>query len=160
MKKPKSADNTVHPTTAHGPVAAASASKVSPAPPRKLSRLKKTFFALIAVCLFFGLIEFLLAIVFWLGIIPDRRTPTFGNHDREMYLYSNYPANPDEYIKIAVFGGSAAAGEYAWRSFDTIVELELTNRFPSQKLYIKNYARSGYPFHRHQAEYVKILIEK
>ncbi len=160
MKIPKSEDGGEKPATAAGPAAGDSAEKVPLASFRTLPCWKKTFFALITVCLFFGLLELLLVYVFWLCDTSDQKMLTGGGRDSRRRAYSDYPARPEEYIKIAVFGGSAAEGAYAWRAFDRVVEHELKQRFPNQRFYIKNHAQSGYPFHRHQAEHVKMLIEK
>ena len=75
-------------------------------------------------------------------------------------LYPEYPGDPDRYAKIAVFGGSTAAGHHSTRGFSDMIEYELRKRFPQRPVFLKNYALPGYPFHRHQAEYVKLLIDK
>jgi len=64
------------------------------------------------------------------------------------------------YFKIAIFGGSSAAGYNAERGFAEILKYELGKRYPNQRFCIKNYARSGQPFHRHQAEILKAVIDK
>lgn len=130
------------------------------APHRKLRCWKKAVFAVVAVCLFFGAVELLLGLVFRLSASSDQGVRTSPSRDAPPRPTSDYPANPDEYIKVAVFGGSAAAGAYASRSFIQIVAHEFYRRFPNQKFYFKNYAQVGYPFHRHQAEHVKLLIDK
>lgn len=73
---------------------------------------------------------------------------------------STYPAQPSEYIKVAIFGGSAAAATYSPRGVHDLLAFELNERFPSKKIYVKNYASHGEPFHRHQAEYAKRLVSK
>jgi tetratricopeptide (TPR) repeat protein len=115
---------------------------------------KTTVFALLAACLFFVGSELL---VRWFGD-PAPRSPHLDGTPAQRN--NQYPDNPDEYVKIAVFGGSASEGAYSPRAFDRIIEHELAQRFPDRKVYVRNYAQSGYPFHRHQAEYVKLLIDK
>ena len=73
---------------------------------------------------------------------------------------STYPKSPDEYVKIAIFGGSAAAGTYSPRGLHDILEYELKKRYPDKRFYVKNYASHGEPFHHHQAEYAKRLVNK
>ena len=71
-----------------------------------------------------------------------------------------YPQHPGEWLKIAVFGGSTAAGDHSTRAFSSVIEHDLKRQYPDRKIFVKNYARPGYPFHRHQAEYVKLLIDE
>ena len=73
---------------------------------------------------------------------------------------STYPKHPNEFVKIAVFGGSAAAATYSPRGIDDLLDFELRARFPDRQFYVKNYASHGEPFHRHQAEYAKRLVGK
>ena len=70
-----------------------------------------------------------------------------------------YPTDPAAYVKIAVFGSSAAAGYNAERGFTEILTYELNQRYPRLKFYVKNYARNGYPFHRHEAELLKKVMK-
>ena len=71
-----------------------------------------------------------------------------------------YPGNPGQYLKIAVFGGSAAQGAFVPRAFDEVLQYELMQRYPDQQFFVRNYAMHGFPFHRHQAEWAKMLIDK
>ncbi|MBU0756592.1 MAG: tetratricopeptide repeat protein [Nanoarchaeota archaeon] len=73
---------------------------------------------------------------------------------------SDYPAHPDEYVKIAVFGCSATAGWASEKPFATILEYDLKQTYPDLNIYIKNYAETGHPFHRHQAELMKSVIDE
>ncbi len=71
-----------------------------------------------------------------------------------------YPASPDDFYKVAIFGGSSAEGTYCPLGFESFLEYELRRRYPNRKFHIQNYARHGEPFHRHQAEYAKRLVDK
>lgn len=71
-----------------------------------------------------------------------------------------YPAGPQNYIKIAVFGGSEAAGYNSEVGFTEILEYELKKRYPNLKFFIKNYAANSCTFHRSQAEVLKSVISK
>ncbi|MFC1804814.1 hypothetical protein ACFLZ3_03190 [Candidatus Omnitrophota bacterium] len=66
----------------------------------------------------------------------------------------------EDFFKIAVFGGSAAQGYPLGKNFSDIIEYELKKRYPHREIFVKNYARTAYPFHRHQAELLKALIDK
>ena len=70
-----------------------------------------------------------------------------------------YLDEPEEYLKIAIFGGSSAAGYSSERGFADILEYRLETEFPQVKTFIKNYAQPGYPFHLHQAEALKAVID-
>ena len=70
-----------------------------------------------------------------------------------------YPDNPAEYVKIAVFGESAAAGWGAERNFTHIINYELKKNCPNLKFYVKNYAECGATFHGGQAEALKSVID-
>jgi tetratricopeptide (TPR) repeat protein len=74
-------------------------------------------------------------------------------------ITGDYPAIPGECLKIAVFGGSAANGYNSERSFTELISYELRQHFPNRRFYIRNFARNGHPFHRHQAEFVKAQID-
>ena len=69
-----------------------------------------------------------------------------------------YLDNPEDYFKVAIFGGSSAAGYNSERGFADIIRFELHSRYPRLKIFIKNYAQPGYPFHRHEAEALKAVI--
>lgn len=104
------------------------------------------------------LLEFSLMLAY--SITHNPKFSTLKSTKNYNHLISDYPHNPKEYVKIAIFGESAAAGYNAERGFTEILDYELKTRFPSLKFYIKNYAQPGYPFHRHQAEVVKAVIDK
>ena len=76
-------------------------------------------------------------------------------------LYSrDHPKDPDNYIKIATFGGSAAAGYNSERGFETVLLHELSKRYSESKFYVKKYAQNGYPLYQQQAEILKYIILK
>jgi tetratricopeptide (TPR) repeat protein len=71
-----------------------------------------------------------------------------------------YPGNPAEYLKIAIFGGSAAAGWGSERGFAHIIDYELKKKCPDRKVYVRNYAECSATFHSGQAEILKSVIDK
>lgn len=116
----------------------------------KFGFFKKIFFYFF--CLLFLLVFFELFLFFTYKVTNNQKLNVIADN--------TYPRNPKNYIKIAIFGGSSAMGYGTERSFTDILEFELVRRYPKSKFYIKNYARSGYPFHRHQAEILKKVIDK
>jgi tetratricopeptide (TPR) repeat protein len=68
---------------------------------------------------------------------------------------SDYPSNPDDYIKIAIFGESAAQAYGAEKGFEAVLGYDLPKCYPNRKFYIRNYAHAGFTFHGHQAEIAK-----
>ena len=71
-----------------------------------------------------------------------------------------YPDNPGEYVKVAIFGESAAAGWGAERNFSHIIDYELKKNCPNLKFYVRNYAECSATFHGEQAEILKSVIDK
>lgn len=74
---------------------------------------------------------------------------------RKFSPLDSYPRRPEDYVKVAIFGESAAAGYGALRGFDIILKHELESRYPDRKFYFKNFAEAGYPFHGFEAEFLK-----
>ena len=72
---------------------------------------------------------------------------------------SQYPIFSKNFLKIGVFGGSAAAGYNAEINFSTILQHELrhANNF-RQKPLVMNFASSGMPFHDGQAKILKEFL--
>ena len=66
---------------------------------------------------------------------------------------------PDDVLKIALFGGSSAAGAFSVVGMGTVLSNQLPRSYPDLKFYSKNYARNGATFHRHQAEILKSVID-
>jgi hypothetical protein len=71
-----------------------------------------------------------------------------------------YPGNPADYLKIAIFGSSSAAGWASERSFAHILDYELKRKCPDRKFYVRNYAECSATFHRGQAEVLKSVIDE
>jgi len=67
---------------------------------------------------------------------------------------------PENVLKIALFGGSSAAGVYSEVAMDLVIKSELKRRYPGLEFYFKKLARSAEPFHRHQAELLKSVIDQ
>lgn len=106
---------------------------------------------IILVVSFFIAVELILTLVYHFTHSPSLMTTKVANP---------YPKKPEDYLKIAIFGGSAAAGYNSERGFDDILDYELKKRYPGLKFYIWNYAYTGQPFHRHQAEALKSVLSK
>ena len=71
------------------------------------------------------------------------------------------PADPPKIgLKIALFGGSSAYGAYSPVRMDQVIETELRRRYSGLKFHFSQYAASGAPFHRQQAELLKSVIDK
>ena len=73
---------------------------------------------------------------------------------------SDYPSSADDYVKIAIFGESAAQGHGAEKNFEAVLRDELPRCYPERKFYITNYARPGFTFHGHQAEIAQANIRR
>lgn len=86
------------------------------------------------------------------------------DHNRlENLIESQNLPDPDSFegsIKIAIFGGSSAAGVNSVRGFEDILRYEFSFNYPSMEIYIANYALQGATFHRGQAEIAKAVIDK
>lgn len=64
-----------------------------------------------------------------------------------------YPKHPEQYLKIAVFGGSAARGYNSERAFSDMLPSLLEGQVNGdKKVFVRNYAEDGRPFHRFEAE--------
>jgi hypothetical protein len=74
-------------------------------------------------------------------------------------FHGDYPSNPKDFLKVAVFGESSAQGFNADYGFANVLVYELKRR-SSRPPYLKNYAREGFPFHGYQAEIVKANIHR
>jgi tetratricopeptide (TPR) repeat protein len=72
----------------------------------------------------------------------------------------NTPNDKDDYLKIAIFGGSSAIGFGSEAHLGNILALELDWRYSDLNFHVANHAVVGYPFHRHQAELLKAYIEQ
>ncbi len=66
--------------------------------------------------------------------------------------FNMYPLFPNKYYKIAIYGGSAAAGYNANVNFSTILNFEIDDKnLTEKKPYIMNFAASGQPFQSGQS---------
>lgn len=109
-------------------------------------------FLLVSVGLLFLIGEVILAAAY--NLTHNSKFSTLVSKD------TVYPKDPEGYLKIAIFGGSSAGGHNSERGFFDILKYELEKRYPEFKFYIKNYAKCGHPFHRHEAEILKAVIDK
>ena len=73
--------------------------------------------------------------------------------------YNLYPLNPSSYYKIAIYGGSAAAGYNAHFNFSTVLLNELKD-YNDKKLFVKNYAANGMPLHNGQFKLAEYFFKK
>ena len=103
--------------------------------------------------------EFLLLAAFALTGLDSLKTLD-EDDSYTLQLDPPYPGDPENWTKIAIFGGSTAQGALSERPFSDVLKFDLKQRYPGRNIFVKNYAMQGYPFHRHQAEYVKLLIDK
>jgi hypothetical protein len=67
-----------------------------------------------------------------------------------------YPSKSEQLLKIATFGGSSAEGASSERSFADIIDF--LSGGAEAKVYVRNYGRSGAPFHQDQAVMVRELM--
>jgi len=121
---------------------------------RKDSFLKQGFFIFIMVLMVWGMLEGML----WVGnkaCKGKRFNLLTAGKD-----VSPYPGDPEHYIKIAIFGESAAAGYGAERGFEQILSYRLKKEYPAKEFYIKNFAVAGVPFHRYEAQLAKRLMDR
>lgn len=72
---------------------------------------------------------------------------------------NDYPSNPQDYIKIALYGGSAGFGYLSERNMLAILEHDLKKIFPDKKFYVKTYANPGHPYHNVQASFARADIK-
>src|SRR3990172_6086745 len=107
----------------------------------------KIALSLISTALVFGFLETVCVIVY--SLTNGRKCPSLKN--------STYPRHSERYLKLAIVGGSAAAGYNAERSFADFIQYELKKNL-STPIYVKNFAVPGYPFHRYEAEVIKNVI--
>lgn len=98
----------------------------------------------------------------WLADVAARgsKGETARKVSRKLAPLDPYPERPEEYLKIAVFGESAAAGYGGLRGFDALLRRELETRYPGQKLLVKNFAAPGHPFHGFQVELLKAEMDR
>jgi len=73
---------------------------------------------------------------------------------------SNYPSDPEQYVKLAIFGESSVVGHNAERPFEAILRLELAKQFPDKRIYIRNYGRAAFPFHTYEAEILRTNLHR
>ena len=67
-----------------------------------------------------------------------------------------YPLFPKKYYKVAVYGGSAAAGYTAPPNFSTVINHEIgRRRLKERKPFVMNFAASGMPFYNGQSVIAK-----
>lgn len=121
-----------------------------------MKQLRFALYSVIPLCLLVVTAELLLFIGHSLTKRPEL----------DVFLETERPepgpceSNPEECVKIALFGGSSAAGYNAIRGVDRIIEYELSKRHPEKKFLVRNFALYRHPFHRYQAELVKANIDK
>lgn len=72
---------------------------------------------------------------------------------------NDYPKDPANTLKIAVYGGSAGSGYLSERKLSDVLKADLEQHYPGKKFYIKNFATPGHPFHKVQAEFLKEDID-
>jgi hypothetical protein len=122
---------------------------------KKNSLLKKSSFITLFLTLGVFSVFFTGELAFW-GAYKISK-----HHLLDIYKKNtDYPTSPDDYIKISIFGGSAARGYNSEKNFPDILKYELEKNFPDKKFYFKTFASNGAPFYKNQAELIKQNIEK
>jgi len=76
---------------------------------------------------------------------------------KEKFQFNLYVDNPQDYLKIAIFGGSSAAGATAEISLANVIDYEL-RKIIGPNIFVKNFALPGNSFHKEQAEILKSMI--
>ena len=117
-----------------------------------------------AKTIFFGIVFTVLATVFlvlaaevalFVGnkLFKIQRLSVLDENYVEVASEKIYPKYPNDYLKIAIFGGSAARGYNSERSFGDMLPIVLQgNLNGNKKIFIRNYAEDGRPFHRYGSE--------
>lgn len=74
--------------------------------------------------------------------------------------YKQFVSNPNgcKVLRVAVFGGSAAAGWGSPRGFPDVIFYELAKGLSDYKITVTNYAQPGATFHLNQAEILKGVL--
>jgi len=121
-----------------------------------VKQLRFALYSVIPLCLLVVTAELLL----FIGHSVTKRPELDVFLETERHEPGPCKSHPEECIKIALFGGSSAAGYNAIRGADRIVEHELSKRYPEKKFLVRNFALYRHPFHRYQAELVKANIDK
>ena len=70
---------------------------------------------------------------------------------------NKYPKNPENFLKIAVFGGSSTEGQYIEFNYSNVISQDL-KEITGSNIFVKNYGGSGESFHKEQAEILKKTI--
>lgn len=123
--------------------------------------LKDTFLVLLSsVILVVGLDLILITISKLTNANKLRTLPPLSAEVKPPKIGSEYPSNPEQYVKIALFGGSTAWGYNTEANFFDILRYELQKRYPDKKFFLAKYAEAGTPFDRYQAELAKKVAHK
>jgi len=118
-----------------------------------------SFFLIILISVLLIFISELILWSLWSLTKSSKFDTIEGNRVHKIYRslkYNNYPENPENYLKIAVFGGSSAEGTVEF-NFSNVIKDDLEKIFGSN-IFVKNYAVSGNSFHKEQAEILKKTI--
>ena len=97
---------------------------------------------------------------FWSLTKSSKLDTIEGNKIFKIYnLHKNnkYPKNPENFLKVAVFGGSSTAGNYIEFNFSNVVSQDLKEIIGSN-IFVKNYGGLGESFYKEQAEILKKTI--
>lgn len=116
-------------------------------------RLFYPLYVLVSVMLIFLAIELVLTIIH--SVTGDTRLGTLRDDEGLTEPEKHFGS-----VKIALFGGSSAAGVNSLRGFDDVLLYELSERYPDRNFFVKNYAIQGDTFHNSQAEIIKAVISQ
>ena len=117
------------------------------------------FFLIIIISTLFILIGELLLWSLWSLTKSSKLDTLEGNRVFKIYhslKFNSYPSNPENYLKIAVYGGSSAEGTVEF-NFSNVINHDL-KKIIGPNIFIKNYGESGNSFHKEQAEILKKTI--
>ena len=100
--------------------------------------------------------------VIWNITKSSKLDTIYGNQislrdQKEKLQFNLYVNNPEDYLKIAIFGGSSAMGSTAEISLANVLDYDL-KRLVGSNVFVKNYAFFGNSFHKEQAEILKNVI--
>ena len=122
-------------------------------------RSLKNFFLIIIISTSFILIGELFLWSLWSFTKSSKLDTLEGNKVFKIYhslKFNSYPLNPENYLKIAVFGGSSAEGTVEF-NFSNVINHDL-KKIIGPNIFIKNYSEAGNSFHKEQAEILKKTI--
>ena len=118
-----------------------------------------SFFLIVLISVLIICISELLLWSLWVVTKSSKLDTLAGNKVFKIYhslKWNSYPAKPENYFKIAVFGGSSVEGTVEF-NFSNIINNDV-KKIIGSNIFVKNYGESGNSFHKEQAEILKKTI--